>query len=287
GLLTFTMGSILGVTFVTPERFDPEETLRLIEEHRATAVAMVPVMIHRILSLPDEVKSKYDLSSVRILLASGSAISQDLRAEIDRLFPEALYDLYGSTEAGWVAIATPEAQAAHPGSVGQPVWGVEVAVFSPEGKRLGPQETGEIHVRSAAMFQGYTSGEQKASRDGFVGLGDLGYLDQDGYLYVEGRADDMVVVGGENVYPAEIEAVIRGLSAVKDVAVFGVPDKEYGEVLAAFVVGDASPDEVREACKSELASFKVPRRVETVDELPRTSTGKVLKRELIPLVESA
>jgi fatty-acyl-CoA synthase len=159
-------------------------------------------------------------------------------------------------------------------------------VFSPEGKRLGPGETGEIHVRSGALFEGYTSGEQKRYREGFVSIGDLGHLDEDGYLYIEGRADDMVVVGGENVYPAEIEAVLRTVPDVDDVAVFGVPDPEYGEVLAAFVVGSASPDRVKEAARKDLASFKVPRRVQIVDDLPRTSTGKVLKRELIPLLEA-
>jgi acyl-CoA synthetase (AMP-forming)/AMP-acid ligase II len=285
GLLAFTLGSLLGVTFVFPDRFEPERTLALIDEHRATSAALVPVMINRILSLPDEVKSKYDVSSIRVLLASGSAIPDDVRKEIDTLFPEALYDLYGSTEAGWVAIATPQDMVAKSGTVGRPVWGVEIAVFSPEGNRLGPGKTGEIHVRSGALFEGYTSGEQKSWREGFVSIGDLGHVDEDGYLYIEGRADDMVVVGGENVYPAEIEAVLRGVPEVEDVAVFGVPDPEYGEVLAAFVVGSASPDRVQEAARRDLASFKVPRRVQIVDDLPRTSTGKVLKRELIPLLE--
>ncbi|MFN2591159.1 MAG: AMP-binding protein [Actinomycetota bacterium] len=287
GLLAFSLGSLLGVTFVFPERFDPERTLALIEEHRATAAAMVPVMIHRIMSLPPSVRKRYDLSSLRVLLASGSAISQDLRAEIDRMFPETLYDLYGSTEAGWVAIATPQDMVTHPGTVGRPVWGVELAVYSADGERLGSGETGEIHVRSGALFEGYTSGEQKRYRDGFVSIGDLGHVDDDGFLYLEGRADDMVVVGGENVYPAEIEAVIGRISGVDDVAVFGAPDPEYGEVLAAFVVGSASPDHVKETARRELASFKVPRHVKVVADLPRTSTGKVLKRKLIPLLEGS
>ena len=287
GLLTFTLGALLGCTFVFPERFEPETTLALIGEHRATAAALVPVMINRIVSLPADVRARHDTSSLRVLLASGSAIPEDLRREVERQFPEALYDLYGSTEAGWVAIATPQDMATNPGTVGRPVWGVEIAVFSPEGKRLGSGETGEIHVLSGALFEGYTSGEQKSTREGFVSIGDLGHLDEEGYLYIEGRADDMVVIGGENVYPAEIEGVIRGVDGVEDVAVFGVPDPEYGEVLAAFVVGTASPDRVTEAARRELASFKVPRRVEIMDELPRTSTGKVLKRELIPLLDKS
>jgi fatty-acyl-CoA synthase len=286
GMLSFILGSILGATMVLPERFDPEGTLELIEEHRATAAALVPVMLNRIMSLPPEVRAAHDVSSIRVVLASGSAIPQDAREAVDDLFPEALYDLYGSTEAGWVAVAAPEDIASRPGTLGRPVWGVEVAVFSPEGRRLGPGQDGELHVKSAAIFEGYTGGEEQRGRDGYIGLGDLGHLDEEGYLYVAGRVDDMVVIGGENVYPSEVEAVIRGVAGVEDVAVFGVPDPEYGEVLAAFVVGTASPEDVTKACK-QLASFKVPRRVITVDELPRTDTGKVLKRELLPLVESA
>jgi fatty-acyl-CoA synthase len=170
---------------------------------------------------------------------------------------------------------------ARPKTVGKPVEGIDVAVFSPDGEKLPAGETGELYVKSEILFEGYTSGEAKAERDGYMSIGDLGRLDDEGYLYVESRTDDMVVVGGENVYPIEVEQVIEDIDGVSEVTVFGLDDDEYGQVLVAFVVGTASVDAIRKACKAELASYKVPRRIEVVDELPRTSTGKVLKRELV------
>jgi acyl-CoA synthetase (AMP-forming)/AMP-acid ligase II len=281
GLLTLTLGSLLGATLVLSERFDPEECLALIERHAATAGAFVPVMLNRIVALPGDTRGRYDLSSVRIVMVSGSSLPGDLRDAAGELFGPVLHDLYGSTEAGWVAVARPEDIAEHPGTVGRPVPGVEVAVFGEDNAPVLPGEVGTLHVRSDAVFQGYTGGEEAEGRDGYLSLGDLGRLDQDGYLFVEGRADDMVVIGGENVYPAEVEEVIRTLEGVDDVAVAGVPDPEYGQVLAAFVVGSADQDRVVEACREALASYKVPRRVERVDWLPRNATGKVLVRELI------
>jgi fatty-acyl-CoA synthase len=284
GLATFTFGTALGATFVLPERFDPEETLRLIDRHDATAVSLVPVMIKRILTL-DDVLKRYDLSSLRIVLASGSAMSHEMRTAALELFGDVVYDLYGSTEAGWVAIARPEDMLDRPGTVGRPVPGIDVAIFGENERRLGPNETGEIYVKSEVMFEGYTSGDPKGAIDGYMTIGDLGHLDDDGFLFVEGRADDMVVIGGENVYPVEIEDVIDNVAGVEEVAVMGVPDDEYGEVLGAFVVGSASEDEIVDTCERELASYKVPKRVEVVDELPRTATGKVLKRELLEKVD--
>jgi acyl-CoA synthetase (AMP-forming)/AMP-acid ligase II len=281
GLMTFTFATVLGATLVLPEKFDPEESLRLIHEHRATAASFVPVMMRRIVSLDDDVKSKYDTSSLRIVLASGSVLSEDLRKACIDVFGDVLYDLYGSTEIGWVAIATPRDMRTRPKTVGKPVEGNEVGVFSPQGEKLPPGTTGELYVKSEMLFEGYTSGEAKAERDGYTSIGDLGRLDDDGYLYVESRSDDMVVVGGENVYPIEVEQVIEDVPGVNEVTVLGLEDEEYGHVLAAFVVGNATEDAVRDACEKELASYKVPRRIEIIDELPRTSTGKVLKRELV------
>jgi acyl-CoA synthetase (AMP-forming)/AMP-acid ligase II len=284
GLLTGTVAFLLGATLVLPDRFDPQETLELIERHSVTACSLVPVMLRRILSLPEETRRRYDLSSARIVLVSGSAMSQDLREAATELFGDVLHDLYGSTEAGWVAIATPEEIRERPGTVGHPVPGVEVAAFSPSGKRLPPGETGELYVRSAAMFEGYVTGEESKKREGFLSLGDLGHLDQEGSLHVEGREDEMVVVGGENVYPIEVEEAVTRLDGVDDVAGIGVEDPEYGEVLAAFYTGPADPDAIREGCERALASFKVPRRVERVEELPRTATGKVRKAVLTELL---
>ena len=287
GLMTFTFATVLGATLVLPEKFEPEESLRLIEEHRATAASFVPVMMRRMVSLDDDVRAKYDMSSLRIVLASGSVLSEDLRKAAIELFGDVLYDLYGSTEIGWVAIARPEDMRARPKTVGKPVQGNEIVVFSPDGERLPPGRTGELYIKSDMLFEGYTSGDAKDERDGYTSIGDLGKLDEDGYLYVESRTDDMVVVGGENVYPIEVEQVIEDVAGVNEVTVFGLEDDEYGHVLVAFAVGSASTEDIRAACKKELASYKVPRRIEVVDELPRTSTGKVLKRELVEQLRKA
>jgi fatty-acyl-CoA synthase len=287
GLATFTFATTLGMTLVLPEKFDPEGSLQLIEKHSASAASFVPVMIKRVLALDEDVKSRYDLSSLRIVMASGSAMSPDLRRDAMDLFGDVLYDLYGSTEIGWVTIATPDDMKHNPKTVGKPVPGTEVAIFSKEGDRLPAGEVGELFIKSNMLFEGYTSGESKDEREGYTSIGDLGRIDDDGYLFVEGRADDMVVIGGENVYPIEVEELIEGMDGVKEAAVLGVTDDEYGEVLAAFVVGGPSEDEIVKTCKSELASYKVPKRVEKLDELPRTSTGKILKRKLIEQLEGA
>jgi fatty-acyl-CoA synthase len=281
GLATVTFAMALGATLVLPARFDPEESLRLIEEHQATAASFVPVMIRRIVSLDDEIKKRYDLGSLRIVLASGSALSLDLKREATSLLGEVLYDLYGSTEAGWVAIATPEDMRQKPRSVGRPVDGIEVAIFGESGERKSFDEVGEIYVKSNVMFEGYTSGENKAEREGYISIGDLGRVDTDGHLYIESRTDDMVVIGGENVYPIEVEETIENIEGVTEVTVLGVDDDEFGQVLAAFVVGSVDESTIAATCRRELASYKVPRHIRVVDELPRTSTGKVLKRELL------
>jgi acyl-CoA synthetase (AMP-forming)/AMP-acid ligase II len=280
GILNITIGTLLGSTFVLPERFDADETLELAERHAATACAFVPVMLHRTVSLP-EAALRHDLSSVRIVIVSGSSLSPSLRERATEVFGDTLYDLYGSTEAGWVAVATPEDIAKRPDSVGRPVPGAEVVVLGEDGEPVGPDQVGRIYVRSEARFEGYTDGEDTDERGDLFGLGDLGHLDEEGFLHVEGRADDMVVVGGENVYPIEVEEVIRGVEGVEDVAVTGVPDPEYGRVLTAFVTGRASQERILSACREALASYKVPRRVERLRELPRTGSGKVLVRELV------
>lgn len=282
GLATFTLATALGATMVLPEKFEPERSLELIEEHNCTAAAFVPVMIRRILSLPSEVKARYDMSALRVVMASGSVLSNDVRRGATELFGKVLYDLYGSTEAGWVAIAKPEDMLKDKHTVGRPVPGIEVRVVNSGDKPLPPGETGELYIRSKVMFEGYISGEStKSSEDGWMSIGDLGYVDHDGFLYIEGRADDMVVVGGENIYPVEVEQVIEDLAGVDEVAVVGMPDDEYGQILVAFVTGSATEGAIVKACKKELASYKVPKRIEIMDELPRNATGKILKRELI------
>jgi fatty-acyl-CoA synthase len=285
GLLTLTISMLLGCTMVLPDRFDPEETLALIDEQRVTAASFVPVMIRRIVSLPKSKLRRHDLSSLRIVLASGSAMGEDFRREAMEVLGEVLYDLYGSTEAGWVAIATPEDMRADPRTLGAPVPGVEVAILDDEGRPLPPQEPGTICVRSDAAFEGYASGESTAERAGYLSMGDLGWMDEQGRLFVEGRADDMVVVGGENVYPAEIEEVIQSVPGVLDAVVIGVPDPEYGQVLAAFVQGNVDRQRVQKTAQNRLAPFKVPKIVMVVDDMPRTSTGKVRREALESLLE--
>lgn len=287
GLATFVFSTAIGATLLTPDRFDAEDSLDWMERHRATAASFVPVMLRRIVSLPEEVKRRYDVSSIRIILASGSVLSEDVRRGAIELFGHVLYDLYGSTEIGWVAIATPDDMKNRPKTVGKPVPGIELAVLGADGRRLPPGHTGELYIKSEVLFEGYTSGEAKDVREGYMTIGDLGRIDDDGYVYVESRADDMVVVGGENVYPVEIERTIEDMPDVSEVAVVGVEDEEYGHVLAAFVVGTVSEDDVIAACKKELASYKVPRRVQVMDELPRNATGKVLKRKLAATLSGA
>jgi acyl-CoA synthetase (AMP-forming)/AMP-acid ligase II len=278
GLLTFSLTFLVGAATVLPDSFDAKGTLELVEQHRATGLAAVPVMLRRMLQLDDPDADRIDLSSLRTLLASGDAMPPELRSDIADRFGPVLHDLYGSTEAGWVAVATPEVLAERPSAAGRPVPGVDVRVLDDDHREVAPGEHGEIHVTSAARFKGYT--HQDDPTDGAVATGDLGHLDEDGVLYVVGRADDMAIIGGENVYPVEVEAVIDQLDGVVDVAVLGVDDEELGQVLAAFVTGDADPDHIRERCREELASFKVPRQIEVLEELPRTTTGKLRRAEL-------
>jgi fatty-acyl-CoA synthase len=278
GLLTFSLTLLVGAATVLPDRFDPKETLGLVERHRASGLAAVPVMLRRMLQLDDPAAREIDLSSLKTLLASGDAMPPELRAQITDRFGPVLHDLYGSTEAGWVAVATPEILEQRPEAVGRPVPGVEVRVLDEEERDVAPGEHGEIHVASAARFKGYT--HQDGGTEGAVATGDLGFVDESGVLHVAGRADDMVIIGGENVYPIEVETVVEQVDGVVDVAVLGVDDAEYGQVLAAFVTGEVDVDLVRERCRQQLASFKVPRRIEVVEELPRTTTGKLRRAEL-------
>lgn len=280
GMLNVTLWAMLGTTLVLPDAFEPEGSLEWAERHRATVCAFVPVMLHRIAALPEDRRSN-DLSSVRVVIASGSAIPPALRERVQDVFGPTLYDMYGSTETGLISIATPEHIAAQPASVGKVLPGVEVTVLDTDGRRVPPGVVGRLFVRGEGVFEGYTGADDPDHVDGYMSTGDLGRIDEEDYLFVEGRADDMVVVGGENVYPIEVEEAIMRLDGVREVAVAGVQDPEYGQVLVAFVVGDIDADSVRDACRASLASYKVPRRIEILDELPRTATGKVLVRQLV------
>jgi acyl-CoA synthetase (AMP-forming)/AMP-acid ligase II len=285
GYLHFTMGFALGSTLVLRRRFSPEGTLEAVATHRCQALPVVPVMLQRILELPEDVLARHDLASLRIVALSGSALPGELALRaMDRL-GDVLYNLYGSTEIGWATIATPEDLRAAPGTAGKAPRGTDVRIYDADGAEVTkPGTVGRIFVGNDMRFEGYTGGGGKDVIDGLLSSGDVGHLDAEGRLFVDGRDDDMIVSGGENVFPREVEDLIADMAEVREVAVWGEPDERWGEVLlAALVLRDgATLDEatLKARVRGTLASFKAPREVRFLDELPRNATGKVLKREL-------
>ena len=284
GFAHFTLGMALSSTLVLRRKFDPEGTLSAVAQHRCTALAVVPVMLQRILDLGDEVIAKYDTSSLRVIAVSGSALPGELATRVMDVFGDVLYNLYGSTEVAWATIATPEDMRTAPGTAGKAPRGTVLKIVDEQGRELPTDETGRIFVGNELLFEGYTGGGNKEIVDGLMSTGDVGHLDREGRLFVEGRDDEMIVSGGENVFPAEVEDLLAKHDAVREVAVIGVDDEKFGQRLKAFVVtrdGEKlSEDDVKKYVKANLASFKVPREIEFMDELPRNATGKVLKREL-------
>ena len=284
GLTNAIVSLLLGDTMVLERQFDPERTLALIAHHRAQVLVAVPVMLTRILELPADVRARYDMSSLRFVPLSGSALSGDLATRFMDAFGDVVYNLYGSTEVGAVSIAAPEDLRAAPSTAGLPPRGTEIRLLDDQDRDVAPGETGRIFVRSPLSFDGYTDGATKTVVDGFMHTGDTGHLDEAGRLFVEGRDDDMIVSGGENVFPAEVEDVIARHPGVVEAAVIGVPDEQFGQRLKAFVVprtgAELTADAVRGHVRANLARFKVPRDVEFVDALPRNATGKVVRRQL-------
>ena len=284
GFAHFQLGLALNSTYVVRRKFDPEATLKAISEHEATALVVVPVMMQRILQLDEDVLGRYDLPSLRVTAVSGSALPGPLAEKWMDHFGDNLYNLYGSTEVAWATIATPEDLRAAPGTAGKPPRGTIVKIVDEKGEGEVPEgETGRVFVGNDMAFEGYTGGGGKDEYEGLLSSGDVGHFDDEGRLFIDGRDDEMIVSGGENVFPAEVEDLIAGHDNVKEVAVIGVDDDEWGQRLKAFVVtsgGDVSEDEVKKLVKSNLSSYKVPRDVEFLDSLPRNATGKVLKREL-------
>ncbi len=274
----------LGGTLVLRRHFDPESALAAVADHRCEVLVLVPVMLKRILDLPDEVRARYDVSSLRVIHATGSAMGAALAQRALEEYGDVLYSLYGSTEVAWVTIATPQDLRAAPGCAGRPPRATEVRLYDAEGRRAAPGAGGRIFVRNPMTFSGYTDGGTKEVIDGFMSTGDVGHFDAAGRLYVDGRDDEMIVSGGENVFPSEVEDLLHRHPAVADVAVVGVPDDAFGQRLKAFVVRapDAMLDEagVQAHVRANLARYKVPREVVFLDEIPRNTTGKILKREL-------
>ncbi len=284
GFAHFTIALPLASTMVLRRRFDAEDTLRAVAHHAATALVLVPVMLQRILELGEETIARYDTSSLRIIALSGSALPGELATRAMDVFGDVLYNLYGSTEVAWATIATPEDLRAAPGTAGRPPLGTVVKLLDENGHEVPQGQTGRIFVGNAMVFEGYTGGGSKEVVAGLMSTGDVGRLDQDGRLFVEGRDDEMIVSGGENVFPREVEDLLADHEDVEEVAVIGVPDDEFGQRLLAFVVPrpgrKLSESDVQAYVRANLARFKVPREVIFLDELPRNATGKIVKREL-------
>ncbi len=284
GFMHMVLGLGTSQTMILRRRFDPEDTLRATAESRAQVLAVVPVMMQRILELPEETLRSFDLSALRITAVSGSALPGEMATRWMDLFGDNVYNLYGSTEVAIATIASPQDLRAAPGTAGRPPRNTVVKIYDPDGKELPPGETGRIFVGSDIPFEGYTGGGGKETIDGLLSSGDVGYFDPEGRLHVSGRDDEMIVSGGENVFPREVEDLLSEHEAVSEVAVIGVDDEEFGQRLKAFVVtrGNSGPseDDLKGYVKQNLARYKVPREVEFLDELPRNATGKVLKREL-------
>jgi acyl-CoA synthetase (AMP-forming)/AMP-acid ligase II len=266
-------------TIVLQRRFDPAGTVRALDATGATALFAVPVMLQRLME-----SRMTPARPPRIVAISGSALPGGLATAFMDRWGDCLYNLYGSTEASWASIATPADLRADPGTAGRPVHGTRVMIIDRAGRPAATGAIGEIHVGNEMLFEGYTSGADRDLRDGLLATGDLGHLDSNGLLYVDGRADDMVVSGGENVFPRPVEELIAQLPQVREVAVLGVPDPDYGHRLAAYLVlhpgQQLAADEVREYVKHYLARFSVPRDVHFLAELPRNATGKVVPRSL-------
>ncbi|MBP2193085.1 acyl-CoA synthetase [Nocardia goodfellowii] len=287
GLSQFTLGWALGNKIVFQQRkFDVHQTLRNIAEHHAATLVLVPTMLQRIVDLGPEQLAAYDTSSLRVIFASGSAISPDLSRRTAAAFGDVLYNLYASTEVAVVAVATPADMRAAPGTVGRPPVGCRVALYDAQREKISaPGVVGTIFVRSGLSFTGYTDGRHKETVDGMLSSGDVGHFDAEGRLYIDGRDDDMIVSGGENVFPLEVENLLVARPDIAEAAVIGVPDRDFGTRLAAYVVpcgpGTLDPQEIKDYVKANLARHKVPRDVIFIDELPRNATGKLLRRNLI------
>jgi long-chain acyl-CoA synthetase len=277
-----------GMDMTIMPRFDAEEFLRIVSEQRVSVVQMVPTMFVRLLALPQRVRSRYDLSSLRWVVHAAAPCPVEVKRAMIEWWGPIVAEYYGGTETGPVTFCTSEEWLAHPGTVGRPLAGASVKVLDEQGRELPAGESGEVYMWLDLWpdftYAGDERKRREMERDGLVSCGDIGYLDADGYLYLNDRRSDMVISGGVNIYPAEIEACLLLLSGVRDCAVFGVPDEEFGEALAAHVELDGgarlSAQQVREHVRARLASYKTPKVVEFTDALPREDSGKIFKRRL-------
>ncbi|CAM3719212.1 AMP-binding protein [Kibdelosporangium persicum] len=284
GLAAMQLGMPLRASLVLQRRFDPEAALQAIHEHRCTSMFAVPIMLQRMLDLPDHVRSRYDTSSLRVVASSGSALPGRLVEQFMNTFGDVLYNLYGSTEVSWATIADPTDLRAARTTAGLPPNGTRIGILDRDGHPAPPGAVGRIFVGNDMLFDGYTNGANLALRHSLMDTGDRGYLDADGRLFVAGRDDEMIVSGGENVFPRPVEDALTALPQVHEAAVVGVPDNEYGQRLAAYIVlrpgARLDAETVQAYVHQRLARFAVPRDVVFVEALPRNATGKVLKRML-------
>jgi fatty-acyl-CoA synthase len=279
GLTSALLALGLGSPLVLRRRFDAERVLDDLEEHHCTSLVAVPVMLHRIMAVPG--LETRDLSRLKVIVTGGARLDAGLCGRVLAAFGPSLYNFYGSTEAACITIATPDELAAAPGCVGRPPAGTTVALLGEDGRPVPPGATGRIFVDSPARFSGYTGGGGKEEIGRLMAVGDLGHLDAGGLLHVDGRADDMIVSGGENVHPGEVEDLLAAHPGIEEAAVVGVPDEEFGQRLRAYVVARGlGEDDVKGHVSANLARHKVPREVVFLDALPRNPAGKVLKRAL-------
>ncbi len=284
GFAHLVLGIALGSTLVLRRRFEARATLHAIDEHGVTALVVVPVMLQRLLELGDKELARHDLGALRVIAASGSPLPGELATRVMRAFGDVLYNLYGSTEVAWATVATPLDLREAPGTAGRPPRGTVVKLYDAHDREVAPGETGRIFVGNEMVFEGYTGGGGKPELHGLLSSGDFGHFDAEGRLFIDGRADEMIVSGGENVFPREVEDLVARLPGVRDVAAIGVEDERFGQRLKAFVVvseGTAlTEQDVKDHVRANLATFKVPGEVVFVEQLPRNAAGKVLKREL-------
>ena len=283
GWAHLNMAMLLGSTMVLKRKFDPAEALATVQEHECDAMIVIPVMMQRIMKLSEEERSG-DFSKLKIVAASGSALPGDLAEEWMDAFGDNLYNTYGSTEVAWATIAQPRDMRDAPGTAGKPPYNTVVKIYDEDGNEVEQGESGRIFVGNTMLFGGYTGDEDEGKEmiDGLMSSGDIGRFDEDGRLFVDGRDDEMIVSGGENVFPKEVEDSLSRHENVQDVAAIGVDDEDFGKRLRAFVVkdGDVDEDTLKAHVKDNLARYKVPREIIFLDELPRNATGKVLKKDL-------
>ena len=282
GWTHLNLSMLIGSTLVLRRRFEPEQFLATLDEHRVDAAVVVPVMLQRVLQLPEDVRARYELSRVRVVASSGSALPGDLATRWMDAYGDHLYNTYGTTECAWATIADPAELRAHPVTAGRPPIGTVVRLYDDAGEPVA-EGSGRIFVANSQLFEGYAEGGSRERIAGLMATGDVGRF-EDGLLFVEGRDDDMIVSGGENVYPQEVEDCLARHEDVVEAAAMGVPDEEFGERLRAFVVlrpgATADEESLKDWVRTRLARYKVPREIRALPELPRNGTGKVLKREL-------